>query len=48
LTFEGVGVVAGGDDADLFLVELVETERRRRPADIDLARVCTENLIRID
>jgi hypothetical protein len=34
---ECVGVVAGGDDADLFLVELVEAERRRRPADVDLA-----------
>ena len=38
LALERRGVIAGRDDADLLLVELVEPERRRRPADIDLSR----------
>jgi hypothetical protein len=29
------GVVAGGNLADLVAVEQIETERRRRPSDID-------------
>src|SRR5690348_4528895 len=37
LPLEHRGVVAARDDPDLLLVELVEAERRCRPADVDLA-----------
>src|SRR6266567_3559523 len=38
LPLENSRVVAAGDDADLALVELLQSERRRGPADVDLSR----------
>ena len=38
LVARGGHLAAAGDDADLAFLDLLETERRRGPADIDLAR----------